>query len=212
MNDNTLITVHGYAGDADRVARHMPLYLHHERPVLVLSPEDAPITGLGVSGPIRYHAVGRRAYIGQLSLDRQHEHLKRMLLACGEWFLANDSDSFCVAARIPEYLYLSDNVFWSVEVTDPRPHPSPLPKLALQPPYFFHRSVLEKFLKVAPGIVMHPITQYIDHYMLQLVCASGVLHADFAKGLNDCVVMAHPVKTPEQMNKVLQDYAAANEC
>lgn len=212
MNDNTLITVHGYAGDADRVARHMPLYLHHECAVMVLSPEDARISHLGLAGTIKYHIGGKRAYIGQLSLDRQHEHLK--ILACEpyEWFLANDSDSFCVSPRIPEYLYLSDNVFWSVEVTDPRPHPSSLPKLALQPPYFFHRSVLEKFLKVAPGIVMHPITQYIDHYMLQLVCASGVLHADFAKGPNDCVVMAHPVKTPEQMNKVLQDYAAANEC
>lgn len=206
MNDNTLITVHGYAGDADRVQRHMPLYLHHERPVMVMSPWDAPIFNLYLPGDIRYHCGGQRAYIGQLSLDRQLEHLKRMFLTPFEWFLANDSDSFCAAPEIPSYLYRARGVFWSNEVTDPRPHPSPLPKLALQPPYFFHRSVLEKFLQVAPGIVMHPITQYIDHYMLQLVCAAGVGHGNFAGGASGCVVMAHPVKTPEQVEVILRDY------
>lgn len=206
MNDNTLITVHGYAGDADRVLRHMPLYLHHERPVLVLSPEDAPITKFAISGNIGYHAVGKRAYIGQLSLDRQHEHLKVLEQEPFDWFLANDSDSFCVAPRIPEHLYMLNGVFWSNEVTDPRLHPSPLPKLALQPPYFFHKVVLQRFLEVAPKIVMHPITQYIDHYMLQLVCAAEVRHADFAKGPNDCVIMAHPVKTVEQMDTVVRNY------
>lgn len=212
MNDFTLISVHGYAGDADRVARHMPLYLHHERPVLVLSPDDAPIVRLDIPGSIKYWWGGKRAYIGQLSLDRQHEHLKILAAQPCEWFLANDSDSFCVAPRIPAYLYEDKDMFWSNEVTDPRPHPSPLPKLALQPPYFFHRSVLEKFLKVAPSIVMHPITQYIDHYMLQLVWAAGAWHGDFHKGPNDCVEMAHPVKTVDQMLEVVRNYVEANEC
>lgn len=206
MNDDTLIVVHGYAGDADRVLRHMPLYLHHERPVLVLSPEDAPITYLGNLGDIGYRAVGNRAYIGQLSLDRQHEHLKILAREPFEWFLANDSDSFCIPAKIPAYLYEDSNIFWSNEVPEPRPHTSPLPKLALQPPYFFHKSVLTKMLEVAPGIVMHPITQYIDHYMLQLAYAAGVRHAAFHHGHNDCTVLAHPVKTPEQMDWILRNF------
>lgn len=210
MNENTLISVHGYTGDVDRVTRHMPLYLHHERPVLILSPEDAPILRTGVPGNIGYHAVGKRAYIGQFSLDRQHEHLKVLEREPFDWFLANDSDSFCIPPRIPLYLYERPDIFWSNEVPEPRPHASPLPKLALQPPYFFHKSSLSKMLEFAPGIVMHPITQYIDHYMLQLTHAAGVRHETFRHGKNDCTVMAHPVKTLLQMDWILKEYAG--EC
>lgn len=210
MNDDTLIVVHGYAGDADRVLRHMPLYLHHERPVLVLSPYDSSIVDLELPGDIRYSYAGRRAYIGQFSLDRQHEHLKILAREPFEWFLANDSDSFCIPAKIPAYLYAYPHILWSNEVPEPRPHKSSLPKLALQPPYFFHKSVLIKMLEVAPGIVMHPITQYIDHYMLQLAHAAGVRHETFRHGNNDCTVLAHPVKTPEQRDWILKEFAG--EC
>lgn len=206
MNDSTLIVVHGYAGDADRVRMLMPWFLHHERPVLVLSPEDSPIKDLGVAGDIRYHSVGHRAYIGHLSLNRQYEHLKYLLLQPFDFFLANDSDSFCVLPQIPHYLYADPGTIWSNEVVEPRPHESPLPKIAMQPPYFFHRSVLEKLINAAPGIVMHPITPYVDHWMLQVSHKAGVTHKCFLKGPDDQNIMPHPVKKIEQIEQLTQSY------
>jgi len=100
-----------------------------------------------------------------------------------EWFLANDSDSLCLVPELPKYLFRSKETFWSNEVLDWRTHPTPYPKVALQPPYFFHRNVLTKMLTVPREKVMaHEITPFIDYYMLQLTEEAGVKHESFPDG------------------------------
>lgn len=204
MNENTLVTVHCYEGDKQQVLNFMPCYLHHECPVIIMSPEDSKVE---VPGIICRHA-GRRAYIGQESLDRQRMHLQMALEYPYEYFLLNDSDSFCVSPEIPKFLYeQSDGVVWSGEVTDPREHPSPYPKIAMQPPYFLNRASLVRMLAVAHRVFAHPITPYIDHYMLQLTCEAGLQHKSHLVGATESDrLLWHPVKTMEVFNQRRDDY------
>lgn len=202
MNEETLIAVFGYGpsehkpedwgyshkGDVDRIYMLMPYHVKHECPIVILSPEDAPIKSLG--DHICRHA-GRRGYIGQESIDRQKKHLKLLLEYPFEWFLLNDADSVCISPKIPEYLFRERRTFWSNEAVDPRPHKTDFPKLALQPPYFLDRAALQALVDVFNQVAMDPITPYIDNYMLRLVCAAGVEHRPY-QGQN---VMVHPVKS-----------------
>ena len=178
MNEETLVTVHGYAGDQHQIEAFMPWYLHHDAPVIVMSPEDSPIYKINSAPTVICRWAGRRAYIGQPSLDRQLTHLRIALDHPFNYFLLNDSDSFCLSPKLPQYLYEED-FFWSNEVGEPRPHSSPYPKIAMQPPYFVSRRNLEKMVAVAPRISAHPITPYIDWYMLALVREAGIAHRSF---------------------------------
>lgn len=183
-NPDTLVVVHAWSGDQELVERHLESYLHHDCDVLVLSPEDAPVR---IKHPrVRCHSLGKRGYFGQDSLDRQRLHLEYLLTQPYEYFLLNDADSFCISPDIPAYLY-SDRmrgVAWSNEVTEWREHPSPYPKIAMQPPYFMHRSAIQQMLTVADSeaVKAHPITPYIDWYMLALCEESGVQHQTFPDG------------------------------
>ena len=77
LNKDTLTVVCGYSGDAHQIKAFLPYYLHHNTPVLVLSPVDAPITPQQVATHrVLFATGGKKAYVGQLSLDRQLEHLK----------------------------------------------------------------------------------------------------------------------------------------
>src|SRR6185295_10153751 len=159
-NPRTLIVIHCWQGDQELVENALTVHLRHMRPVLVLSPEDSPVE---INDPhVTNHSIGKRAYFGQDSLDRQKLHLEYLLTLDYEYFLLNDADSMCLAPNIPSYLYLPENrgVLWSNEVRDWRNHPTPYPRIACQPPYFMHRSVIEKLLTVAdsPAVAAHPIT------------------------------------------------------
>lgn len=176
MNDDTLVSVHCYQGDAELVREFMPQYLHHECPVVVLSPADSPVEIDGID----CRSAGKRGYFGQDSLDRQREHLKLLLTYPQHYFLLNDADSFCLSPELPAYLYKHENVLWSNEVPEGRPHASPYPKLGVHPPYFLTRKTIEKMLTV--NVPAHPITPFIDWYMLALACESGVGHAAFPDG------------------------------
>lgn len=222
MNAHTLVTVHCYAGDALRVINNMPCYLHHGAPVIIFSPADAPVE---ITGLICRRA-GKRAYIGQDSLDRQLLHLKTALEYPFDYFLLNDSDSLCIAPEIPPYLYAEfGSMIWSNEIGEPRPHLSALPKIAMHPPYFLSRASLEKMVASAGRVTMHPITQYIDHYMLQLAYAAGLEHKSFLSKESPAMVkyansddaqsnsirnhgrvMLHPVKTVEFLERWRTDY------
>jgi len=204
LNPSMLVAIFGYGpskcgsdtwdykrgGDVERIRMLLRIHEAHECPIVIFSPEDAPILELG---PHICRQVGKRGYIGQVSLDRQRDSLRIMLEYPFNWFLLNDSDSCCITPTIPHQFY-HPGVFWSNEITEPRPHPSPYPKIALHPPYFAHRSVLSQMLSVADRFVAHPITPFIDHYMLQLVCESGVAHKSFLDYTTDRRVMLHPVK------------------
>lgn len=183
-NPRTLIVVHCWQGDQEQVENALPVHLRHKRPVLVLSPEDSPVK---IDDPqVQSHSLGKRAYFGQKSLDRQRLHLEYLLTLEFDYFLLNDADSMCLSPNLPPYLFLPENqhVLWSNEVRDWRTHPTPYPRIALQPPYFAHRSVIEKLLTVAdkPEVKAHPITPYIDWYMLALAEEAGVEHRTFPDG------------------------------
>lgn len=225
MNDDTLVAVCCYQGDAHLVSALMPQHQAHGCPIIVFSPSDSVVLIPGVVN----HSVGRRAYIGEDSLQRQLRYLEHLLTWPQRYFLINDSDSFCAGAKLPEALREADEnvgtVIWSSEVVEPRPHASPYPKLAFQPPYFLHRDAVARMLRVASRVPCHPITPYVDWFMLALSCEAGLAHRSFEsleqpssrvfkatltgedaawqeldyrmryKGARFC----HPIKTPDQI-------------
>lgn len=209
MNEKTLVAVMGYGpskhgsdtwdykngGDVERIRMLLPTHEAHGCPIVIFSPTDAPIKEMG---PHICRQAGKRAYTGQASLDRQRDHMRILLEYPFDWFLLNDSDSCCITPQIPLIFY-QQGFFFSNEITEPRPHESPYPKIAMHPPYFMHRGILERMLSVADRIVSHPITPFIDHYMLQLVCESGVPHDNFLDYATDRRVMLHPVKTADDI-------------
>jgi len=230
MNDDTIISVHCYQGDAHQVIHAMPLFKHHDCRVVVLSPADSQVLLPGCD----CRPAGKRAYIGADSWTRQHEHLKILLSYPQKYFLLNDSDSFCVSAKIPERLYEeAEDTLWSNEVVEPRPHTSPYPKIAAQPPYFLTRQSIQKMLDASARVPVHPITPYLDYAMLAWACEAGLKHRAFTElerpskyvfkptetaPERACwqqldyrirymgAVMMHPIKTPEQVRICTEAY------
>lgn len=199
-NPDTLVSVHGYAGDAHQVRFMMPYFLHHDCPVVVMSPEDSPITEVqvGKKAGVTYETGGKRAYIGQLSLDRQIIHMQMLLKHPQKFFLMNDADSVCLSPQLPQYLYDEPEVMWSQVVSDAmhiRPDPNyPWPRLAFQPPYFCSRGVLEKLLTVASDIKAEPQTPFIDWCMMAWAVAAQVPFKSFPDGIS-CATERNPQGT-----------------
>lgn len=179
-NRDTLVVIHCWAGDEDNVREFLPYHRRHGRPILLLSPEDAPVQ-LKQEG-VDWHAVGKRGYFGEESLRRQRAHLEYLLSTPYHYFLLNDADSICLSPELPAYLYDpgAEYVVFSNEVPERRPHTSPYPKIAMQPPYFLTRTAIEKLLTV--DVEAHPITPFIDWYMVALCCESGIGHRSFPDG------------------------------
>ena len=183
-NLDTLVVVHCYDGDREQVLNALPLYLHHGCPVLILSPENAPVH---IDHPrVECRSAGLQGYFGQDSLDRERLHMEILLEYPYNHFLMNDSDSMCLSPKIPDYLYTveAENTFYSNEVREGRPHKSPYPKIALQAPFFLSRKTIERLLAVADKeeVKAHPITPFIDWYMLALSCEAGIPHRSFPDG------------------------------
>jgi hypothetical protein len=180
----TLVTVHGYAGDAHQITGNLPSIEHHELPIVIFSPLDSPINKMG---PHICRHGGKRAYTGQDSLDRQLIHMRMMLEYDFDFYLAHDSDSLLLSKEIPEYVYSHPYEVFSNQVIDPRINwpqfgpnfHKPLPAIAMQPPYFYSRDSLEKMVAVGPGIKMCPTCPFIDWYMVQLVYAAKLKHSRF---------------------------------
>lgn len=191
LNPDTLIAVCGYAGDAQQIKNFLPYYLHHQTPVLILSPSDSPITAREVPARPRilYASGGKRAYVGQDSLDRQIEHLKILLTRPENFFLVHDSDSICLSPELPRYLYAEPSVIWSNIVSDDMPgrdrEPGyPFPHLAFQPPYFFTRAVLIKLLGVAEKTKANPLTPFLDWSMMAWSVVAGIPYKTFPDGMS----------------------------
>lgn len=194
--DDTLVVVHCYAGDAHLVEAYLPQYLHHGCKVLILSPEDAPVR---IEHPgVECRQAGQAAYFGQASLDRQRLHLELLLEYPHRYYLLNDADSMCLSAEIPAYLYGSTGTVWSNEVRETRPHPSPYPKIAMQPPYFMDRDTLARLVAV-PYIEAHPITPYIDWLMVALVSEAGLEHRSFPDGKSMPAWRHGPIPETQQL-------------
>lgn len=203
MNENTLVAVCGYAGDAKRVKNFIRFQEQHRCPIIVLSPVNSKIEKM--RNHICRHA-GVRAYIGQASLDRQIDYFKIVLEYPFNYFLMNDSDSFVLSDKLPDMWYseADKGVVWVNRVTDPRPHESKYPKWAFMPPYFLSRESMKKMIAVQHKCPAHPITPYVDHFMMQLVFEAGLPHRPFTDaehGSDVVFAMADPWKTLEHRIK-----------
>jgi len=185
MNEKTLVSVHGYAGDKDQVENAMPYFLHHNCPVVVLSPDDSPIIQVEAAPTVICRQVGKRAYIGELSLTRQLAQMKALLDYPFEYFLMNDADSVCLSPQIPQYIYNEPEVLWSNEVSDmmhSRLLSYRLPRLAFQPPYFISRKNIEKILKFSKRVKTDRTTPFIDWVMMAWAVTAGIPHKNFLTG------------------------------
>lgn len=213
------------------------MYQHHGYPIVIASPVDSPISGMG--GHICITA-GKRAYIGQDSWDREYLQLKSLLQFPQDWFLLNDSDSFVLTPELPAYLFEDDNVVWSNEVDDFRKPgqswqglpPWPLdyhqgyPLIAMQPPYFLSRKALQKIVDTCEGLQACPICPFIDWWWVPACYKAGVKHKRFLTGAScetvtpmGLAVMTqqivergatfiHSVKSGHVMNQLRKSYAS----
>ena len=178
MNKDTRVAVCCYDGDAHQAIHNLGLYLHHECPLVFLSPADRPVV---VNYPgVESRSGGKAAYTGIDSLTRQRRHLEILLEFPETHFMIHDADSFCLDAKFPDYLYAEPDVVWSNQVNDDIPqHQSTFPKgwphVAFQPPYFLSRRTIEAMLatadQVVPSLNMMP---FIDYYMVQLTMVAGL--------------------------------------
>lgn len=198
MNENTRIAICCYAGDQHQIIKVLGIYLHHQCPVVVLSPEDskAEINYPGIENRF----VGKRCYVGQDSLDRQRLHLQELLKFPENHFLINDADSMCLSPKIPDYLYAEPDLVWSNIVNDGIPehqsaYPMRFPHIAFQPPYFLSRKTIGALLAVAGDIVANPILPFIDHYMVQLALRAGLSYRSFRDGVSCPISWDTPSKT-----------------
>jgi hypothetical protein len=203
MNENTLVTAHGYGGDAHQIKMLLPYMLHHQCPIAVISPTDSPIGALQVSvrREVSFRSAGKRAYIGQDSLDRQKLQMQLLLRHYPQaWFLMNDSDSVCLSPKIPDYVYQDPNIVWSNVVDDSGVHPMaerlknikttfpdqepvyPWPQLAFQPPYFMHRSAIEKIVAVADSVRADCRTPFLDWAIMAWTVKAGLAYKGFPDG------------------------------
>lgn len=206
MNENTRIAVCCYAGDCFQVINSLGCYLHHQCPVVVLSPEDS-------KADVRYPGVeqrfgGQRAYIGQLSLDRQRIHLQMLLDYPEEYFLIHDADSVCLSPKIPDYLYAEPDLLWSNLVNDGIPehqpaYPAGWPHIAFQPPYFLSRKTIKGLLAVADQITANPTMPFIDNYMVQLAMHANWPYRSFRDGVS-CPISSDPQSADVAINGVRQ--------
>lgn len=195
MNDETLIGVCCYEGDAHQVRQNMPYYRHHKRPIIVLSPDDSPVVARNPE--IWHRQAGKRAYIGQPSLDRQIAHMKILLEYPFTFYLVHDADSVCLSPEIPAYVY-REKVLWSNEVSDAmhddkRAPDYDFPHLAFQPPYFMHRDVLRALVTIGPKVPANPETPFIDWAMMAWAHRGQIPHRSFLDGVT-C-----PSTTPETL-------------
>jgi hypothetical protein len=189
MNANTGVFVSAYAGDKHQVESNLSAFMHHECPVIILSPANAPITEVSDS---RVHCqwMGEAGWAGPHTLVRHRLFLEAMLKFDFQWYLMNDADSICLSPELPAYLY-EGRLAWSNEVRDLNAGTSHIEKIAVQPPYFFHRDVLVGLIKAAENppvsyygeLTGDPIpTGCIDHYHWQLTVGSGFPHFNFHTG------------------------------
>lgn len=191
MNPDTAVAIFGYAGDANQIRHTMPYYRHHRCPMIVLSPEDSPITARAISdakGECTYLTGGKRAYTGEDSLVRQRIHMELLLKTHYKYFLMNDSDSVCLSPELPGYLYADDpSILWSNVVSDemhPREEGYEFPRLAFQPPYFMHRDTIARLVAVAPSVPTNARTPFIDWVVMAWCVKAGVPFRGFPDGVS----------------------------
>lgn len=208
MNEDTRISIHCYAGDIHQV--NFDLMHQHGCPITILSPEDSRAE---VSDEDCKFG-GKRAYVGQDSLDRQVRHMELLLEYPENHFLMHDSDSILLDAKIPDYLYAEPDFVWSNQVIDAIPEHQPFfpdgwPHVAFQPPYFMSRKIMQALVTAAkdPRAKANECMPFIDFFMMQLTMIAGVPW----RRLNDCVscqISADPLKEPTMTPELFMHHEA----
>jgi hypothetical protein len=175
LNPDTRVAICCYQGDAPLVVDTLSLHQRHCCPITILSPENSPVLLPGLD----CRAGGLAGHTGVHTLERQRRHLEILLELPENHFMIHDSDSICLDAKFPDYLYEEPEMVWSNQVNDDIPQhqatfPEGWPHVAFQPPYFLSRTTIERMLAAAPHVVTDPRLPNIDHYMVQLTYAAGL--------------------------------------
>lgn len=146
---DTLVVVHCYAGDADQVRSMLKIWTHHQLPVLVLSPENAPAI---VEHPlVTNESAGEAGWKGPHTIQRQIAHWQIAADTGHDWFLLHDADSVCLSPDIPDYLYQDRGVFWSNVLCHEGEHQE-TDQPNFNPPYFLSRDLLLRLIEAARGL------------------------------------------------------------
>jgi hypothetical protein len=192
MNPDTRVVVCCYQGDAHQVIDMLPsLYQHHECPVSIFSPEDSPV--LLFPGLDCRHS-GKRARFGENAQSRHLSYLRMLLELPENFFLINESDSFCLDPQIPQYLYDEPDTFWSNAIPDGGSRPG-IPTPSFQPPWFMSRKTVSALIGAADKVAFDPDLPWdsslIDFYLVQLSQAAGAKTSPFKNAM--CVPIAASV-------------------
>ena len=216
LNPGLAVSVHCYQGDVSQVRMFLPLYEHHQAPVIILSPEDSPVVGIGPHH-CYYEGCGQVGYTGHHTWTRQKKQMQRLLALPQEFqlFLMNDADSFCLSPKLPKYLYEDDNTLWSNLVDDfrvpgtfshgvhwPHDYHAGMPQKAAQPPYVLHRKAMQKIVDAIDKVPLCPICPFIDWIMVAAPHIAGVKLARF----HSCLSIN--TKTPEEISAL--EYSIVN--
>ncbi len=209
MNEDTRVAVCCYEGDGHQVREGLQGWTQHGCPLMILSPDDSRVE-IDVPGCIESRFAGKRAYIGQDSLDRQAAHLRILLEYPENHFLIHDADSVCLDPEIPSYLYAEPDVMWANQVNDEIPghrdaFPEGWPHVAFQPPYFLSRKTIQDMLNVASYVKASPTMPFIDFYMVQLTLTAAIPWKRFLDGLS-FPISIDPHKTPNRREKSIYDH------
>ena len=139
--DDLLVAVLCYSGDVGQVEYQLNWYLHHGAQVLLLSPEDAPAC---IDHPqIKCASKGVNGWAGRDACLRFREHIRIMLDEPKTWFLVNESDSVCLSAELPEYLFARTDTVWCTKFGS-----IPEGNYNTPPPWFGHRDMWETALRL----------------------------------------------------------------
>jgi hypothetical protein len=140
VKDSTLIAVLCYDGDADQVEHQLPSYTHHGSRVLLLSPQDAPVS---LPHPqVTCISAGLSGWKGKHVAYKLMDHWEIMLERAEDWFLVHEPDSVCLSPELPEEIYERDDLLWSMALGEPNQ-----PGVNYNAPWFGHRKVFERMLR-----------------------------------------------------------------
>ncbi len=168
----TLVAVQCWSGDQARVEQHIGMWLHHGLRVLLISPTNEPLTYN--HDQVICDQRGLNDYNGEVSVERYKAQLDALLDYDEDWYLLLESDSFCLSPRLPDVLFDSPDAVWANTVdlryfVDMNDDPDPevtyqMFNPAMQSPWFFSRSALERMLEVADTAwdACPPYARFID--------------------------------------------------
>ena len=202
LNPNTRIAIGCYSGDHEQVIQSLDLYLHHECPVVIFSPENAKVQ-IDHPGVENLHA-GKCARLGPDAHAHHLEYLKLLLTFPEDYFLMHEADSMCIDPKIPDYLYAEPDTFWSnsgeacPELCEIEAFPPGCPRLSFQAPWFLSRKAIKALVAASPRVISPsgmsgelPASKahwiglpWVDLYLVMLTHAAGLPYKVFRNCYN----------------------------